>query len=202
MNPCFAVIDNFYDDPYSVRDYALTCEYDTPNTSGNFTYGNAPWPGKMSKKPYMVSGLDLKVSRLLKRNVIQQLGKDSGKFRISKYNDKSSNLVHADGVLNQNTLYAGVVYLNPNVTDVEGTIFYKNKLTGKNILESKEDYSNIITSQQDKSLDYWQRELVSYIVWNRLIIYPGHYFHGIGPLFGDSDESARLVQVFFWESIK
>lgn len=202
MNPSFIIIDNFYEDPYKVREHALTCEYDVDGKSSSYNNGNAPWPGKMSSKPYLVSGLDLKVSKLLKCNVIQQLGKDSGKFRISKSTDTSNNVVHADGVLNNYPLYAGVLYLNPNVTDIEGTILYKHKPSNERILTSKDEYKRIVANKEDKDISYWQRELVSYITWNRLIIYPGHMFHGIGPLFGTKDSDARLVQIFFWETIQ
>jgi hypothetical protein len=202
VNPTFITIDDFYEDPYKVREYALTCEYDGDKVSGNYNNGNAPWPGKMSKKPYLVPGLDLNVSKMLKRNVIQHLGKDSGKFRISKVTDTSNNLVHADDSLNNCPLYAGVVYLNPNVIDTEGTIFYKHKPSNERVLTSKDEYKRIVANGEDKDISYWQRELVSYVTWNRLIIYPGHMFHGIGPLFGSTDESARLVQVFFWETVK
>jgi hypothetical protein len=202
VNPTFITIDDFYEDPYKVREYALTCEYDDDKVSGNYNNGNAPWPGKMSKKPYLVPGLDLNVSKMLKRNVIQHLGKDSGKFRISKVTDTSNNLVHADDSLNNFPLYAGVVYLNPDVIDTEGTIFYKHKPSNERVLTSKDEYKRIVANGEDKDISYWQRELVSYVTWNRLIIYPGHMFHGIGPLFGSTDESARLVQVFFWETVK
>ncbi len=202
MNPTFITIDDFYEDPYKVREYALTCEYDGDKVSGNYNNGNAPWPGKMSKKPYLVPGLDLNVGKMLKRNVIQHLGKDSGKFRISKLGDTSNNLVHADDSLNNYPLYAGVVYLNPDVIDTEGTIFYKHKPSNERVLTSKDEYKRIVANGEDKDISYWQRELVSYVTWNRLIIYPGHMFHGIGPLFGSTDESARLVQVFFWETVK
>jgi len=202
VNPTFITIDDFYEDPYKVREYALTCEYDNDKVSGNYNNGNAPWPGKMSKKPYLVPGLDLNVSKMLKRNVIQHLGKDSGKFRISKVTDTSNNLVHADDSLNNFPLYAGVVYLNPDVIDTEGTIFYKHKPSNERVLTSKDEYKRIVANGEDKDISYWQRELVSYVTWNRLIIYPGHMFHGIGPLFGSTDESARLVQVFFWETVK
>jgi hypothetical protein len=202
VNPTFITIDDFYEDPYKVREYALTCEYDDDKVSGNYNNGNAPWPGKMSKKPYLVPGLDLNVSKMLKRNVIQHLGKDSGKFRISKVTDTSNNLVHADDSLNNFPLYAGVVYLNPDVIDTEGTIFYKHKPSNERVLTSKDEYKRMVANGEDKDISYWQRELVSYVTWNRLIIYPGHMFHGIGPLFGSTDESARLVQVFFWETVK
>jgi hypothetical protein len=199
MNNCFLAIDNVYDDPYAVRQHALTCEYLPDNTSKSHPNGKGPFPGKMSKDFYYKSSIDIKVSKLLGKNAIQLRNLDSGKFRISKLNDISKNLIHVDDITDN--VYAGVVYLNtPEQTSngIQGTILYKH-VFGKNSVSNAEELKEIILSDQDKDLAYWTPELVSYITWNRLVIYPANYFHGIGPTFGDTDDTARLVQVFFWE---
>jgi hypothetical protein len=199
MTLSFCAIDNIYDDPYSVRDHALTCEYLPNNTSHSHPYGNAPFPGKMSKEFFYQSMIDLKVSKLLGKNAIQLRSENSAKFRISKAEDLSRNIVHVDST--DSTVYAGVLYLNtPEQTTggIPGTILYKHK-SGLNIVNDQKQYNEIILKDQDKDLSYWTPELISYITWNRLIVYPANYFHGIGPTFGDTDDTARLVQVFFWE---
>ena len=200
-DPTFIAIDNFYDNPTQVRDFALHCEYQDPRKSEGYSNGNAPWPGKMSKKSYQPKDLDIRISKLLKRNVVQRYGLGSGKFRISKENEVSESVVHADDVFHDPCAYAGVLYLNPNVTNVEGTILYKHVPSGERILKDKTEMNRIILNGEHKDLKFWQKELVSYITFNRLIIYPAHVFHGTGPLFGTTDEDARLVQLFFWESL-
>jgi len=197
MNNCFLAIDNVYDDPYAVRQHALTCEYLPDNTSKSHPNGKGPFPGKMSKDFYYKSSIDIKVSKLLGKNAIQLRNLDSGKFRISKLNDISDNVVHVDSVTSD--VYAGVIYLNipAQCDNIQGTILYKHKAGYRS--PNKEQLAEIIVSKQDKDLSYWTPELVSYITWNRLVLYPANYFHGIGPTFGDTDDTARLVQVFFWE---
>ena len=67
------------------------------------------------------------------------------------------------------------------------------------LINTQKNLMKKTVSKQNKDLSYWTPELVSYITWNRLVLYPANYFHGIGPTFGDTDDTARLVQVFFWE---
>jgi len=199
----FIAIDNFYDDPYEVRNFALNCEYQDPQTSAIYKFGNAPWPGKMSKVSYQPTKLDVRISKLLNKVVVQHKGDDSGRFRISKQGESFRNIVHADIVFRDPCMYAGVLYLNTpdQCNEVPGTILYQHKPSGQRILTSKEELKRIISSGEDRDLTYWKPELISYITWNRLIIYPAHYFHGVGPLFGTNDNDARLVQLFFWESV-
>ena len=193
----FLSIDNIYDDPYLVRDHALSCEYFSEKTSKSYPNGDAPYPGKMSKYGFYKSSIDIQVSKLLGKNAIQLRDVDSGKFRISKASDTSDNVVHVDSV--SSDVYAGVIYLNTpaQCDNIQGTILYKHKAGYRS--PNKEQLAEIIVSKQDKDLSYWTPELVSYMTWNRLVLYPGNYFHGIGPTFGDTDDTARLVQVFFWE---
>lgn len=200
-DPTFIAIDNFYANPLQVREVALSTEYAVAGKSEGYNNGNAPWPGKMSKKSYQPKDIDIKISKLLKRNVVQRHGLGSGKFRISKVNEVSDSVVHADDVYRNLCAYAGVLYLNPNVTNVEGTILYKHVPSGERILKDKTEMNRIVLNGEHKDLKFWQKELVSYITFNRLIIYPAHVFHGTGPMFGTTDEDARMVQLFFWESL-
>ena len=193
----FLSIDNIYADPYLVRDHALSCEYFSEKTSKSYPNGNAPYPGKMSKHGFYKSSIDIQVSKVLGKNAIQLRNLDSGKFRISRASDTSDNVVHVDSV--NSDVYAGVIYLNTpeQCANMQGTILYKHMSGYRS--PNKEQLSEIIVSKQNKDLSYWTPELVSYITWNRLVLYPANYFHGIGPTFGDTDDTARLVQVFFWE---
>lgn len=197
----FIAIDNFYDDPDSVRNHALSLDWEKNNFSEGYPNGNAPWAGKMTKYAYQPKNIDLRISKLLGKNLVQKHGLGSGKFRLSKIHDKFTGFVHADSVNKEPFSYAGVLYLS-KVEDIEGTILYRHKRTGKNSLDTVDLGVEIIRNNEYNDINAWQRELVSYIVYNRLVIYPGHMFHGTGPLFGDNDECGRLVQLFFWELIE
>ena len=193
LNPDIFVIDNFYDDPLSVREKALTCEYMPLKTDNNYVFGNAPYPGKVSREFYNPKNLDLAVSKLLGKHARQILNQNSSRFRLSNLNDKADNFVHRDF-----TGYAGVCYLNPDINNVPGTIFYTHKET-KTTTGDKELYKKLVLNNDVNDPLKWDINFTSYIVFNRLIIYPAESWHGIGPLFGTKDDDARLVQLFFWE---
>lgn len=199
MNLGLISVDDFYDDPDNIRDIALSSEYYEDKKSIGYNFGSAPWPGKMSKKPYAPNWIDVKVSNLLNKNVRQARQADSGCFRISKKNSVSANLLHADSA--NNSYYAGVLYLTKNKEDVPGTIFYKQKSTGLDRASNEEHLKSIILKNEFNDLDKWTTHTISNIVYNRLLIYPANKFHGIGPVFGDDDESARIVQIFYFIDI-
>jgi hypothetical protein len=188
------VFDNFYNNPLEVKQTALTCSYMPVKTDDIHKFGTAPWPGKMSKISYSPNDLDLYVSKILNKPVRELKGINSGRFRISSANDKSSNDIHID-----TCDYAGVLYLN-DTSNIAGTIFYTNKSTGKNSCDI-DFYKTLVLNNDINDLTKWNINLVSYIVFNRLIIYPANMFHGIGPLFGVDNNDSRLVQTFFWETL-
>lgn len=203
MNESLIILDNFYEDPDRIRDIALTCEYYPEKVSAGFPNGNAPWSGKMSKDAYNPSSIDAVVSKHLNRNMRQMRQLDSGKFRITYETNKTGmfdNKVHADGI--DENYYAGVLYLSKDRESTEGTLFFKQKSTGLDYLASKEQLDTLILNGEDKDRDQWIVHTKSNVVYNRLIIYPANKFHGIGPSFGDTDENARIVQVFTWIDIK
>lgn len=202
MNVGLLSIDDFYEDPYAIRNIALTTQYFNPGYSMSHVNATAPWPGKMSSEAYSTSDVDLKVSKLLHKNLRQMRQYDSGRFRISKAGDVSQNLLHVDNF--DDTSYAGVLYLSlpEHCKNIKGTIFYTHKATGKDSANNKEEVKNIILSNGYNDLSQWDINLISYMAFNRLIVYPANKFHGIGELFGDCDSNARLIQVFFWNEIK
>jgi hypothetical protein len=200
MNLGFLAIDNFYDDPDSIRNIALSCEYYDDKVSNSFKFGNAPWPGKMSVKSHSPAWVDAKISKLLGKNLRQMRDIDSGKFRISQENTISANMLHADGISDE--YYAGVVYLTPDKENIPGTIFYRHLPTNSDKLLSNEHLNDISKNNEFNDMNKWQVLLTSNIIYNRLIIYPSNKFHGIGPVFGDTDDEARLIQLFTWIDIK
>lgn len=196
FNPNLFIIDNFYNDPDSIRKIALSCEYmESKHDSHNFRFGNAPWPGQVSKNNYSPKNIDYTISKFFNKQLRQLPNINSGRFRLSSAEDKQSNVVHLD-----TCTYAGVLYLNPNMHDTPGTIFYTHKDT-QTTYGTQQLFNELFDKKHINDLSYWDINLISYIVYNRMIIYPANIFHGIGPLFGNSLKDSRLVQLFFWEAI-
>lgn len=197
MNLGLIIIDDFYDDPDSIRELALSYEYAQDGFSEGYKFGNAPWAGKMSVNTHNPRWIDAKVSRILGKNLCQMRNMDSGKFRLSPEGTVSKNVCHVDSI--QKNYYAGVLYLNKDIVQ-PGTIFYTHKDTGMDRAIDSTQVINLLKHKDDQNLNKWDINMVSYVTYNRLIVYPANKFHSPGPSFGTGNDS-RLVQIFTWEEI-
>ena len=197
MDASLTIIDDFYNDPDSVRDIALSCNYYSEKVSKGYPTGNAPWSGTMSKDAYSPSWIDTVVSKHLNKNLRQMRQLDSGHFRISKETNvvgMFDNLLHFDR--HEEIYYAGVLYLSKDKHTTPGTLFYRHKETGVYKAPAEIDRTEFNDSSK------WDIHTTSNVVYNRLIIYPASQFHGPGPCFGNTDDNARIVQLFNWIDIK
>lgn len=206
-NKSFFIIDDFYQDPDQIRVNVLSGEGFTwfpTKVSHGYRNGNAPWQGKMTKERYLPNRkVDTIVSNFTEKNVAPLMNLDHGCFRLTKETDAPGMInhqIHADSVTSEKADWAGVLYLTPAPRAIEGTIFYKNTKLNKSRFADKKDYE-VITETSIDDPAQWQRELVSYFVYNRLIVYRGDLFHSPGPAFGDDDDTGRLVQLFMWKEL-
>lgn len=181
MQTSVLIIDDFYNNPHEVRNYALSLPFDV---KGNY-------PGGRTK-----SVLDDGMKDFLQQLIEPHAGKITnwchkdgltGSFQLTFSHDRS--WIHSD-VFNK---WAGVLYLTPDAPLSGGTALYKYKKTG--------EYG--ITHLDDQNLyeayDYTKWELVDRIgnKFNRLVLYRGNFFHASLDYFGDKPENARLFQLFF-----
>lgn len=180
---------------------ALNAEYYEDGYSKLYTNAPGPFPGKMSVNQYSPNDIDRKVSKLLQKNLRQNRSFDSGRFRLSKFSDSSNIFIHVDDCSSET--YAGVLYLSlpEHCKNKTGTLFYTNKISGKSNVDNENELKKLIQEKEFDNLSNWEVNLVSFNIFNRLIIYPVNKFHRIGELFGDTDENARLVQLFCWREI-
>lgn len=191
------IIDNFYSDPDMVRNYALINETEE-KSQGN--YG-----GIMTNERFVTEEHITAFSQLAGHKVKQGTGLN-GKFRFTQEDDTYKQLIHFD--VGENLAWAGVVYLTPTDHD-EGTIFYKHKRTGlidiprtqegieKHGWDNPDDLKVFLdTDGMDESV--WEREMVVPYRYNRLIMFRPWLFHAPGQAFGNTLETARLVQTFFF----
>ena len=196
------VVDNFYNNAQSTRDYILTQEF---SVKGNFpgqrtiSYANqhlkdiiqsyvGPFGGKITEFP-MPSIKDETDSNKKEDKAIY-----NGSFQYTTSRERS--WVHTDGWNN----WAGVLYLTPDAPLSAGTAFYRFK----NGEYSDEDVNLLNTKDQtDKySQDLTKWELVDRVgnVFNRLILFNSKRFHMSMDYFGDTKENSRLFQVFFFST--
>ena len=186
------IIDNFYNDPYETREFALNQEFDV---SGNY-------PGRRTKAFFNQSVYDII------QNIVFNAGgkitrwdmdQYTGAFQYTTSRDRS--WIHAD----QTTKWAAVCYLTPNAPLSSGTGLFRHIPTGtesapKN-LDGTYDYKLLEKINLD-SQDMTKWELTDRLAnkFNRLVIYKGDFFHMSLDYFGQDKFDGRLFQTFFFDT--
>lgn len=200
-------IDNFFDDPDSIRDYALTLDYE-PCPEGTF-------PGLRSQPVHL---LNMKLLTMLCKRLFStyyDLKQTPVQWEITSYFQKiypmpgtakfkNTGWIHAD----TNTVLAGLIYLNKTPNLDSGTSIYTMKEDKFHIEKSKLKHAFFKGESVDP--DAYDREIEENNsafsenarfnnVYNRLIAYDGELYHGANNF--DSGEEFRLTQVFFIKNV-
>ena len=179
------IADNFYDDPYSIRNYALSQQF---NVKGNF-------PGARTN-PCLTDDIKGAINALVTYpggGVTDWLNNPdgtvyTGAFQLCTAMDRT--WIHSD----YNNMWAGVCYLTPDAPLSGGTAIYRYK-------ETKEiEYTNTDYGFDGYDMTKW--ELVDKIgnIFNRLILYRGNLFHSSIDYFGSTPDNGRLFQTFFFNT--
>ena len=200
MNDIY-IFDDFYADPYSVREFALHCDYTlTAPTKWKHNTETVLWPGYATSSMYKEKAIDIRVSKLLGKPY--RSSNTSGFFRISGENDHGGYYAHTDGLpVVGKTHYTGVVYLSlpEHCENRVGTIFFRHKKTGKIKLETAQDYNATLYDLKDS--DAWEIDRTVEMKFNRLILLDQTLFHAIGEIFGDTKENGRLAQILNFSEV-
>lgn len=209
MHNAFTIIDNFYDNPYEVRDKAMSMEYFENKYSYNYPNGGGLWPGRVSKTAYVPKNIDVVVSKSLGVPVRSESEESciSGYFRLSQRDDKPDQFCHVDSVpSNGQKCFTGLLYMNTPEQCVNsdgsskvGTRFYSHKKTGKNKVDNNKEFMETHLDFNDPTK--WTSDVIISLKWNRLVIVDNSIYHGYGDLFGDSIDTARCAQIFLFKTI-
>ena len=197
------VIDDFYPDPYRVREFARNLDYSIKFPSPDWRADGIEnlWPGLVATEVLKENQLDVRISKIL--NVPVRSGLKSGFFRLSKITDTYDAYAHTDGIPDKTNKknYQGVVYLSPDTycSNKIGTVFLKHIPTGMVKLKTANDYWRVLPDYTKP--DQWEVYKHVENKFNRLVIFDNTYFHGPGDLFGTSFEDARLAQIFNFHEI-
>lgn len=190
--PQIIVVDNFYENPDKVRQFALKQE---------FFEEKEFYKGKRTKKSYVPSWIQNEFERLLQKKITEFIG-STGIFQYCTSQD--ALVYHYD--LQE---YAAIVYLTPDAPLETGTSTYRSKLTGMTRAASPEDEQKYGMSVADIDFktfngnnfyDKTNMELVDQIanVYNRLIIFDARLIHASSGYFGSNKENGRLFHLFFF----
>jgi hypothetical protein len=186
------IVDDFYTNPYEVREFALSQEFEV---RGNY-------PGYRTES-FLNDGMKKTIQEILRpyAGEITGWGGDySGSFQYTTADDRS--WIHSDSW----TDWAAVCYLTPDAPLSSGTGLFQHKETGLrgwNYRDHTKEESEV-APHRVYSHDYTKWELVDRFgnIFNRLILYRADLYHVSLDYFGKTAEDGRLFQVFFFNSEK
>jgi hypothetical protein len=200
------IVDNFYDNPDAIRKFALAQQY-------KFRYEESDeldyvYPGCRTKDLF-------ELDRALQEKVLKKLisvfhipEHDRMQWAISS-SFQSVSEIYKQGVIHtdNNTIFAGVLYLTPDAPLNSGTSLFR-----KNDTFTQEKYKSACNQNDerfkageiimDTSFHSMFDEVVRINnVYNTLILFEGDIFHAANNFFGTTLQDSRLVQVFFVNKI-
>jgi hypothetical protein len=218
MQKDIIIVENFYEDPFKVRDYALN---ELKNNS-YLPYGSPTWKATKTKKwnecPFKSSDILIqnietiineKIDIDLWRSDYPEHGSNEDNLHSVEFekNSKWNCVFHikpitgqklGHGVHNHVTDvwngvgedgWVGLIYLNPNAPKDTGLFLWEN-------INKNNNYNWMTSSENWVLID----SLGS--VFNRLILCRGKMPHSGADGFSNDDENGRLYQTFFFRTIK
>jgi hypothetical protein len=190
MNNDIIVINNFYDDPYKIREYALSLRYPVISEI----------PGQRSM------GVDDELNLELKSKFENILGKSLSQWQpfrkmgqlentcFQSINEGETNWVHHDG-----TDWAAVLYLTPDADPDSGTGLFTHIETGISQFDPTNPTTDLNNHEDRFNDKKWRLNLEIKNQFNRLVLYRGTYYHrSMIAGFGNNYINGRLTQVFFF----
>lgn len=177
--PSIVVVDNFLDDPGSVRHTALTQMF----------YGSDGYKGKRTHDQFLQDTYKDAFEKLLGIKI----GKWSehgmnGTYQVCTPEDPI--VYHCDS-----QKYAGIIFLSPDAPPEAGTTLYRSKRSKQR--RYLDDPSMFEGGFYDPTL--WDKVDVIGNVYNRLVLWKGDLVHSASCYFGTDVDSARLFQMFFFD---
>jgi glycosyltransferase involved in cell wall biosynthesis len=181
--PRLWIVDDFYADPYAVREFALQQEFEP-----NLNY----YKGSRTKEQYIVPGTKEAFEKIIGKKITNWTETHGMCGRLQYCTAEDALVYHCDG----QTL-AGMVYLTPDADFSCGTSLYAHKKTGLRNENDFEDTNVFEGGFYDKS----KFELVDTAgnVFNRLVLFDAKCIHSANEYFGTTKENSRLFHLFFFD---
>jgi hypothetical protein len=180
--PSFVVMDNFYEYPDKLREFALTRDFEKhPNYH----------KGERTNATYKFPGLKERFEEILGHKITNWNSYGvNGCFQFCVSEEKL--VYHVD--VQQ---YAGIIYLTPDAPPNCGTTFYRSKNT-KNSKLGDNDFHLVFGSG---FYDSTQFDVVDQVgnKYNRLVLFDAQMIHAASCYFGNEKENSRLFQMFFFD---
>lgn len=201
MKTSYTVIDDFYNNPYQVREKALELDYPIKNQG-------ATYPGANSNGYLYEEDIHQKIENILNEKLEYPKEMQAGYFRLSSQDAEARQDIHVDPDFD----IGGVLFLNPpnQCRKGAGTSFWEHNILGtetgpRNLDEVNQlgfpDYDTFIKEMiygdcLDRSK--WSMYATVPYKFNRLVLFDSYLWHSHGFNFGETKYNSRLVQLFFY----
>lgn len=172
------VFSNVIENPADYRQRALSLPFESLTFEGQETYHGIAVAAHIPDIPEWIAAR----FPSLKPNVTF--------FRRSPFGQIEPAYIHSDADMGD---WTGILYLNENPPEHDGTLFWRHKKTGRT-----EIGDGFTGSGEFQQIDRWAQWKHIQARFNQLVLFPSRYFHSRA-LFknhGDGD-AARLIQVVF-----
>lgn len=194
MTNALTIIDNFFEQPESIRQFALSHDFtQAPEFDGHKYEHFAP-----VKDPRFCDWLAIELSAVIGHDVAVRIAT----FTCLQEGQGTQQWIHSDNVC---ASHAAVVYLfdKPGY----GTSFWRHNQLGQDYFYLREMDSNVQSQlvmemrEAGKTTAAWTETDRANSEFNRLIFYPSTRFHSrsIEHGFGSSPETARLTLAVFFD---
>jgi hypothetical protein len=177
------IVDDFYADPYAIREYALKQEF----------FDDPGYIGRRTRKQYFFPGLKETFEEIMGMTITEWESHGmNGRFQHNWAGEKL--VYHCDF-----QKWAGMIYLTPDAPFECGTTMYAHKKTRARHnsdprLDEVFDGNTFVDKTPYEPVD------VAGNVFNRLVIFNGGNIHAASEYFGYNLENCRLWQMFFFDT--
>ena len=180
------IVDNFYQDPDSIRKFALAQEYDQGGI-GKYYIGNR------TKQQFLFPGLKEEFEYIMNRRIEkwEEHGMN-GRFQVCKEGEPL--VYHCDP-----QRWAGMLYLTPNAPYQSGTSTHALKGTDVRHLSHPDITKCFRPGSQNLDRTIFEPVDTFGNVYNRLVIFNAGYLHSATDYFGYNNDNCRLWQMFFFD---
>jgi hypothetical protein len=187
INPAFNrrifVVDNFYADPYAVRDFALKQEF-----FADLRY----YKGKRTHQRFAAPGTKEMFENIIGEPI--QIWNEWGVNGCFQTCVSEDTLVyHVD-----QQRWAAMVYLTPDAPFETGTTLYAHKETKVRYPQNDYEFGRAFSAGFYDSTKFEPVDVVGN-VFNRLVIFNSKCIHAASKYFGANLEDSRLFHMFFFD---
>lgn len=182
--PRLWIVDDFYADPHSVREFALNQEFEP-----NLNY----YKGSRTREQFIIPGTKEAFEKIMGRKITNWTETHGMCGRFQYCTAEDALVYHCDG-----QTFAGMVYLTPDAPYSCGTSLFAHKRTG---LRNENDFGDVNVFGETGFYDRTKFELVDTAgnVFNRLVLFDAKCIHSANEYFGTDLTSSRLFHLFFFD---